>query len=148
MPTLNFQQLEIQKGILISKDDIQPFGCVVAAPNNLFIDHFTGNTCISSANISATNKGGISDYLKKGDILLVTTGNVGRFYPIKKNFPIPVVANQFLTIIKKNKTINLLELFEDDVFVDAFTKKLTTITEGTAAKRVNTQKLNTLTINW
>ena len=148
MPTLNFQDLEIRKGLLISKEDHQPFGCIVAMPNSLFIDHFTGNTCISSEHIIATNKGSDDDYLRKGDIVLQSSGNIGKFYPIKKSFPIPVVVSQYLTIIKKNKKNNLIELFEDEDFIKAFKAKLSEITEGASVKRINLQKLKTVTINW
>ena len=148
MPTLNFQELELKKGVLVTKNDYLPFGNIIAAPNSFFVDHFTGNTCISAENIKATNKGTDDDYLRKGDIVLVNTGNIGKFYSINKNFPIPVVANQYLTIIKKNKKNNLIQLFQDVDFINAFNLKLKEVAEGTAISRINHQKLKNITINW
>jgi len=148
MPKLSFQSLEIRKGVHISKDDIKPYGCIVVRPNSLFVDHFTGNTCISSEHIIATNKGSKEDYLRKGEVLIVATGIVGKCYPIRKNFPIPVIANQLFVILKSNKKINLLRLFEDVQFVEKLNSSLIKISEGTAVKRINLEKLKNLSFEW
>jgi len=148
MSSLKFRDLDIRPGVLLSKKDYRDFGCIVATPSSLFVDHFSGNTCISRDHIKATGKGEKSDYIRKGDILLIVVGDVGRFYLIKKNFPIPVVVNHSMVVIKKSSNISLLKLFEEEGFVSAFTKAIKKIAIGKVIPRLTLNSIKELYIKW
>ncbi len=148
MPQLNFSELVIRPGILIQKRDLKSVGNIVASPGSLFIDHFTGNTHLSQNSFETTSKGEQSDFLQKGDVLIVTVGKIGSFYLIKQDFPVPVVANQSLAVIKKNKQIALLNIFSDKVFIEAFSTELKKNTVGNIVPRLKAKILNSLVITW